>query len=75
MTDKLVIGTNRFVATSLGSHFIESPPFDLCGAFDDSSSMTHIIFILSPDANPISYLKDIAKEKEMDMRIKMLSLV
>ena len=72
--DKLVFGINRFVVTSLGPHFIESPPFDLRGAFDDSSSMTPIIFILSPGADPISYLKDIAKEKEMDMRIKMLSL-
>jgi dynein heavy chain len=46
----------------------------LKGAFDDSSSTTPIIFVLSPGADPISYLLSLAKEKEMDTRLKMLSL-
>ena len=33
-----------------------------------------IIFVLSPGADPISYLLALAKEKEMDTRLKMLSL-
>lgn len=54
--------------------FIESPLFDLKGAFGDSSSTTPIIFVLSPGADPITYLLNLAKEKEMDSRLKMLSL-
>ena len=36
--------------------------------------MTPIIFILSPGADPIVYLLDLAKDKEMDERLKILSL-
>jgi len=36
--------------------------------------MTPIIFILSPGADPIVSLMTLAKDKEMDMRIKLLAL-
>ena len=48
--------------------------FDLKGSFSDSTPTTPIIFVLSPGADPISYLLALAKEKEMDTRLKMLSL-
>ena len=64
----------EFVRATLGNEFIESPPFDLIGAYDDSSNMTPIIFILSPGADPIIYLKAIAVQKEMDSKLKLLSL-
>ena len=58
--EKLMVGILEFVRKALGNEFIESPPFDLGGAFNDSSNMTPIIFILSPGADPIIYLKAIA---------------
>lgn len=58
----------------LGKLFIESPLFDLKGSFADSTLTTPIVFVLSPGADPISYLLALAKEKEMDARLKMLSL-
>ena len=58
--EKLMVGIMEFVRATLGNEFIESPPFDLIGAYDDSSNMTPIIFILSPGADPIIYLKAIA---------------
>ena len=64
----------EFVKTTLGNEFIESPPFNLQGAFNDSSKMTPIIFILSPGADPILYLKAIAVQKEMDSKLRLLSL-
>jgi dynein heavy chain, axonemal len=63
-----------YVKNTLGAQFIESPLFDLKGPFADSLSTTPLIFILSPGADPISYLTDLAKEKDMEQRLKMLSL-
>jgi dynein heavy chain len=47
----------------LGKLFIESPVFDLKGSFNDSSPTIPIVFVLSPGADPISYLLNLAKEK------------
>jgi len=54
--------------------FIYSPIFDLKGSFSDSTSTTPIIFVLSPGADPISYLLSLAKDKDFESRLKMLSL-
>jgi len=35
--------------------------FDLKASFEDSTSTTPIIFILSPGADPMTYLFDLAK--------------
>lgn len=63
-----------FVKESLGELFTISPVFDLKGAFSDSTCTTPIIFVLSPGADPITYLLSLAKDKEFDSRLKMLSL-
>lgn len=64
----------NYVKESLGEMFTLSPQFDLKGSFTDSSCTTPIIFVLSPGADPIAYLLALAKEKEFDSRLKMLSL-
>ena len=61
--EKLILLIKNFVMNSLGKIFIESPVFDLKGSFADSSPTTPIIFVLSPGADPISYLLTLAKEK------------
>jgi len=72
--EQLILVIKNYVLNILGKVFIQSPPFDLKGSFQDSSNTTPIIFILSPGADPISYLLTLAKDKEMDTRLKMLSL-
>lgn len=72
--EKLVGGIREFVKKELGDKFIESPPFDLLGSFSDSLPTTPIIFVLSPGADPISYLVNLSKQKNMDGRLKILSL-
>jgi dynein heavy chain len=48
--------------------------FDLKGSFNDSTCTTPIIFVLSPGADPITYLLNLAKEMEMDTKLKIISL-
>jgi dynein heavy chain len=72
--EKLIYGIKDFVKSELGDKFIESPPFDLLAAFSDSVCTTPIIFVLSPGADPITYLLNLSKSKNMDTRLKILSL-
>ena len=72
--EKLVGGIKEFVRKELGEKFIESPPFDLNGAFKDSTAAAPIIFVLSPGADPISYLLNLSKQEKMESRLKILSL-
>ena len=72
--EKLMQGLKMFVGKELGPIFIESPPFDLKGAFEDSISTSPIIFILSPGADPISDLLKLAAQNDMDGKFRMLSL-
>lgn len=43
--EKLVAGIKEFVKKELGIKFIESPPFDLEGSFNDSVSTVIINYI------------------------------
>jgi dynein heavy chain len=72
--EKLILFIKEFVKTFLGKLFIESPPFDLKASFADSTAATPIIFVLSPGADPMSNLRALAKELDMDGRFRILSL-
>lgn len=54
--EKLIHGIKAFVGAELGPKYIESPPFDLEGAANDSQNATPVIFVLSPGADPIADL-------------------
>jgi len=64
----------NFVQDELGQMFIESPPFDLLGCFNDSVSTTPLIFILSSGADPTDYLLKLAKDKSYTERLHFISL-
>jgi dynein heavy chain len=72
--EKLMLYIKEFVKNELTSEFIESPAFDLNGAYTDSTCMTPIIFVLSPGADPIPNLQNLANLKGMDDKLKILSL-
>ena len=71
---KLMGSVKEFVRQEVGAFFIESPPFDLEGCLEDSSNVTPIIFVLSPGADPIAYLKNLAVARGMDMKLESISL-
>lgn len=37
----------------MGSPFIQPPPFDIAKSFEDANSLTPLVFILSPGADPM----------------------
>ena len=55
------MGVKTYINKILGPEFIESPLFDLKAAYTDSVSTTPIIFVLSPGADPMSYLFELAR--------------
>ena len=71
---KLMGAVKEFVRKEVGPFYIESPPFDLEGCLEDSSNVTPIIFVLSPGADPIAYLKALAVSKGMDSKLQSISL-
>jgi dynein heavy chain len=71
---KLMGAIKEFVKLEMGAFYIESPPFDLEGSVEDSNNETPIIFVLSPGADPIAYLKALAVEKGMDKKLESISL-
>lgn len=71
---KMIGAIKKYVGSAIGDKFTESPPFDLGGAFVDSMNSTPIIFVLSPGADPISYLLNLAEQKGMKDKLKIISL-
>jgi len=58
-----VPGISQFVAKELGQRYIEPPPFDLEGTFQDSTNTSPLIFILSPGVDPMLSLLKFAESK------------
>lgn len=54
--DKIVAAVRIFVIHHMGEPFVEPPPFDLQGSYNDSSNVTPLIFILSPGSDPMAAL-------------------
>ena len=53
----------NYIAEELGENFITPPPFELPTIYKDSSSITPLIFVLSPGADPMSSLQKFADSK------------
>ena len=71
-TEKTVFAMRNYIESVLGNNFVEPPGFDLEGAFGDSSCKTPLIFILSPGADPIEYIRKMAEDK--NVKFQSLSL-
>ena len=62
------------MAEHLGSAFTEPPPFNLTGAFQDSSNVTPLVFVLSPGADPMADLLKLADELRFAKNFEKVSL-
>jgi len=61
--DRVVPATLDFITLKLGEKFVTPPPFDLAGSYADSNSLSPLIFVLSPGADPGSSLYKFAAER------------
>ncbi len=65
--EKLIFGIKNFIEKIMTTRYLESPPFSVAAAFEDSLKTTPLIFILSPGANPVNFLRLYSKEKNIPM--------
>ncbi|XP_025195967.1 dynein heavy chain 2, axonemal [Melanaphis sacchari] len=64
--DRLSFAITNFIASKLGSKFIEPPVMDVKSALEDSSCKTPLIFLLSPGVDPTNTLIALASSNKMN---------
>ena len=52
----MYVGLQEFVSGHLGEKFVTPPPFDLAGSYADSTTLSPLIFILSPGSPTLAAL-------------------
>lgn len=62
--DKAVPAISGFVVHNLGKEFVTPPPFELPQIYKDSTSVTPLIFVLSPGSDPLNFLVKFAESKK-----------
>ncbi|XP_063712783.1 dynein axonemal heavy chain 2-like isoform X4 [Symsagittifera roscoffensis] len=72
--DRVSFCATTFIQNNLGSRFVEPPVLDMAQVWDDSSTKTPLIFVLSPGVDPTGNLLALASQKNMDARFHALSL-
>ena len=72
--DKVIPAVNDFVDATMGRRFIEPPPFDLQGLYNESNAMTPLLFILSAGSDPTAALLKFADEAGKGSDIGVISM-
>lgn len=72
--DQLFHNIKKFISSELGEKFVDTNYVDLFDTYNDSYSLSPIIFFLNPENNITQMLIDLACRKQMINRFKVLSL-
>jgi len=65
-TDRVLPGTIVFISNKLDGKFVEPPPLDLEVVYEESTSTTPLLFVLTPGMDPTGSLKQLANTKQMN---------
>jgi hypothetical protein len=74
MTSTAGMQLAKFVCATLGSNFVETPPFDLAGSFQESSATAPLLFVLSPGTDPTASLLKYADERGFGSKVAIISM-
>ena len=72
--DKVELAMQDFICENLDHRFIEPPPFDLRACYDDSTTISPLIFILSSGSDPNKDLDLLADDLNMSEKLKRIAL-
>ena len=72
--DKIELGMQDFIKDEFGQKYIEPPPFDLKICYDDSITITPLIFVLSSGSDPNKELDILADHMNMSDRLMRIAL-
>jgi dynein heavy chain, axonemal len=70
--DKLIPGLTAYISETLGRRFIEPIPFAIEPSYNDSTSTSPLIFVLSPGSDPMASLLKFADDR--GIRVEAVSL-
>ncbi|XP_062252615.1 dynein axonemal heavy chain 1 [Platichthys flesus] len=73
-SDRLIQGLQDFVSAQLGQRFIEPQTSDLSVVFKESSTLTPLIFVLSPGTDPAADLYKFADLMQFSKKMSAISL-
>jgi len=72
--DKIMLTLSDFVVEEMEQKFVEPPVFDLKACYEDSDSVTPLIFVLSSGSDPMKDLQTLAEDMGMGDRLKAIAL-
>ena len=72
--DKVTAAIQDFIVEQMSQAFIEPPTFNLKACYNDSSSVSPLVFVLSAGSDPIADFRKFADEVGMQNKIDLVSL-
>ena len=72
--DKVMLAAQDFVIKELGQRFVEPPPFDLASCYEDSTTTSPLIFVLSAGSDPTRAFFVFAESMGMASKVNGISL-
>lgn len=72
--ETVILAVKQLIVNELGSHFLESIPFNLHNTYEDSNAHTPVIFLLSPGTDPTTYIIELSTAVGYSDKLKIISL-
>jgi len=72
--DKMMEAMQNYISEHLDKRFIQPPPFDLASAFEDSSNVIPIVFVLTQGCDPAKDLHNLCEDMGNLDQLKAIAL-